>query len=478
MARANEKPRALVWGLAIAGRATARALVARGYRVIAADDKPTAEGIACAAELGIDLYEAPPAAKAAQLVDRVDMVVPSPGVPEAHPVIVAAKRAGVPLRTELDLAFEWEASNPAGPRPMLAITGTDGKTTTTTLATAMVNASGKRAIDCGNTDVPLVTALDQRDADGNLSYDVFVVECTSFRLAYLTCFAPAGAVWLNLAQDHLDWHETLKGYAAAKARIWEFQTPSDVAIGFVSDPVVMSHLAKAPARHRTFGLTGADYYMARVVADHDSDHDHDRDHDHDHDGRPVLIGPDGIVADVASMRRSLPHDITNALAAAALTLETGAATLDGVRSALASFEGVAHRISHVATDHGITFYDDSKATTPHAALTAIRGFASVVLIAGGRNKALDLTAMAAEPGRMRAVVAIGDAADEVSAAFEGICPIERADAASHAREGDAVLLSPGCASFDWYGGYSERGDDFARCVHAHIDRTAAERVSR
>jgi UDP-N-acetylmuramoylalanine--D-glutamate ligase len=474
MARASDKPRALVWGLAIAGQATARALVARGYRVVAADDRPTPEGIACAAELGIDLFEAPPAAKAAQLAERVDIVVPSPGVPEAHPVIVAAQRARVPLRTELDLAFEWEQANPTGPRPMLAITGTDGKTTTTTLATAMVNASGKRAIDCGNTDVPLVTALDQRDADGNLAYDVFVVECTSFRLAYLTCFAPAGAVWLNLAQDHLDWHATITGYAAAKARIWEFQTPNDLAIGFVNDPVVMGYLGKASARRRTFGLTGADYYRARVVEDSNEM------------GRDVLIGPEGIIADVASMRRSLPHDITNALAASALTLETGAATLDGVRAALASFEGVAHRISHVAAHGGVTFYDDSKATTPHAAVTAIRGFDSVVLIAGGRNKALDLTAMAAEPGRMRAVVAIGDAADEIVAAFEGICPIERAGsmshavsaAARHAQAGDAVLLSPGCASFDWYGGYSERGDDFARCVHAYLDQAAAERVSR
>jgi UDP-N-acetylmuramoylalanine--D-glutamate ligase len=286
-------------------------------------------------------------------------------------------------------------------------------------------------------------------------------------------------VWLNLAQDHLDWHATIEGYAAAKARIWEFQKPTDLAIGFVSDPVVMGYLEKAPARRRTFGLTGADYYMARVVEASTAE-------GNDTVGRAALVGPTGVIADVASMRRSLPHDITNALAAAALTLETGAANLEGVRAALAAFEGVAHRISHVATHGGVTFYDDSKATTPHAALTAIRGFESVVLIAGGRNKALDLTAMAAEPGRMRAVVAIGDAADEISTAFEGICPIERADsmagavaaAAGHAKSGDAVLLSPGCASFDWYSGYSERGDDFARCVHAHLDQTAAERVSR
>jgi UDP-N-acetylmuramoylalanine--D-glutamate ligase len=438
-------------------------MVARGYRVIAEDDRPTPEGIAFAAELGIDLFESPPEAKAAQLVERVDIVVPSPGVPERHAVIVAAKRARVRLRTELDLAFEWEAANPAGPRPMLAITGTDGKTTTTMLATAMVEASGKRAIACGNTDVPLVAALDERDAYGQLAYDAFVVECTSFRLAYLTCFAPAGAVWLNLAQDHLDWHHSIEGYAAAKARIWEFQQASDVAIGFVDDPIVTRYLNDAPARHRTFGLTGADYYVGRYVDDPALG--------------SALMGPNGVIADVSAMRRALPHDMTNALAAAALTLETGVATLDGVRVALATFEGVAHRISRVAEIDGVTYYDDSKATTPHAAVTAIRGFDSVVLIAGGRNKALDLSTMAAEPTHMRAVVAIGDAADEIANAFEGVCPVQRASTMSEAvalataaaERGDAVLLSPGCASFDWYANYVERGDDFANCVRTHAE---------
>jgi UDP-N-acetylmuramoylalanine--D-glutamate ligase len=433
-----------VWGLAIAGQATARALVQRGYRVIAADDAPTDEGLAAAAELGIDFSESPSPERAAQLVDRVDFVVPSPGVPERHAVIAAAKRARVPLRTELDLAYEWERANPDGARPMLAVTGTDGKTTTTMLATAMLEASGWKAVACGNTDVPLVSALDH-------DYDVFVVECTSFRLAYLTCFAPRAAVWLNLAQDHLDWHATIEGYAAAKARVWEFQTAGDAAIGFVDDPVVMTALAKAPARHRTFGRAGADYHVA--------------------DGN--LVGPTGVIAPISSMARALPHDITNALAASALCLESETGTLDGISRALGSFAGVAHRISHVATAKGVDYYDDSKATTPHAAVTAIRSFDKVVLIAGGRNKALDLRALATEPARMRAVVAIGDASDEIAAAFDGICPIERAesmsaavgDAARLAQSGDAVLLSPGCASFDWYSGYAARGDDFVRCVH-------------
>ena len=225
-----------------------------------------------------------------------------------------------------------------------------------------------------------------------------------------------------------------------------------------NDPVVLSHLATAPGRRLTFALEGADYHVA--------------------DGH--LTGPRGAIAPVTAMRRALPHDITNALAASACVLEAGVATTDGIASALAQFEGVPHRIALVATADGVTWYDDSKATTPHAAVTAIRAFPSVVLIAGGRNKGLDLGAMAAAPDRMRAVVAIGDSATDIAAAFAGSCPVVTAmsmdaavaEAAQLAQRGDVVLLSPGCASYDWYHGYGERGDDFARAV---LDLTTGAR---
>ncbi len=443
------KERALVYGLAVAGQATARALIQRGYKVLAADDYPTDEGLSFASDMGIDLFESPPLERMDRLAERVDLVVPSPGIPERHPIIASARRVGVPLRTELDLAFEWEQNRADGPRPMLAVTGTDGKTTTTLMAVAMIEASGQSAVAAGNTDVPLVSALD-------LDVDVFVVECASFRLAYLTCFRPEAAAWLNLAPDHLDWHTTLDSYAAAKARMWEFQNADDTAIGFVNDSTVMAHLKNAPARHLTFGSTGANYFV----------------------DEGWLVGPGGRLAQIASMSRSLPHDITNALAASALTLEAGVSTPEAIADALANFAGVAHRISLVGDYDGVQWYDDSKATTPHAALTAIRGFSSVVLIAGGRNKNLDLAAMAGEPSRMRGVVAIGDAADEIAAAFDGVCTVvtalsmdEAVEAAGRlAHNDDVVLLSPGCTSYDWYGGYSERGDDFVACVHERFGK--------
>jgi UDP-N-acetylmuramoylalanine--D-glutamate ligase len=440
--------RALVYGLAVAGEATTRALLARGFHVTVADDRPTPRALDVARELGLDLYEAPSPAKVERLVERADLVVPSPGIPESHPVIVSAQRLGAPLRSEIDLAYEWESSRTRGPRPMLGVTGTDGKTTTTLLATAMLDASGVSAIDAGNTDTPLVSALD-------LDVEAFVVECTSFRLAWTSCFRPKAAVWLNLAEDHLDWHASIATYGAAKSRIWLHQQPFDVAIGFIEDPAVMDHLAQAPGRHVTFGATDGDYHVV--------------------DG--WLVGPQGRLAEVASLRRRLPHDITNALAAAALVLEPGLATVDGVALALATFEGPHHRIERVADVAGVAYYDDSKATTPHAALTAIRSFEHVVLLAGGRNKGLDLAAMAGAPERMRAVVAIGEAGPEVATVFDGICPVTTApsmdEAVAAARRlaevGDAVLLSPGCASFDWYGGYAERGDDFARAVRAQTE---------
>ncbi len=422
--------------------------MARRYHVTAADDRPSAEGVEVARELGIDLYEAPSVGKVERLVERADVVVPSPGIPEHHPLIVSAQRLGVPLRTEIDLAYEWESERAGGGRPMLAVTGTDGKTTTTLLATSMLDGSGVSAVACGNTETPLVSALDT-------DVEAFVVECTSFRLAWTSCFRPVGAAWLNLAEDHLDWHASMDTYSAAKSRIWLHQQPFDAAIGFIDDPVVMDHLESAPGRHVTFGASGADYHVAGGW----------------------LVGPQGRLAEVASLRRRLPHDVTNALAAAALVLEPGLATVDGVAAALAAFEGPHHRIELVADEAGVAYYDDSKATTPHAAVTAVRSFDRVVLLAGGRNKGLDLTALAAAPDRMRAVIAMGEAAAEVEAAFAGICPVVTAAsmddavraAGALAVAGDVVLLSPGCASFDWYQGYAERGDDFARAVRARTE---------
>ena len=431
----------LVIGLGVTGSAVLRALVARGEQVVAVDDRPTDAGRTLAAAHDVELVEAPDRAALGRLVAGADAVLPSPGVPDRHPVFALARQAGVPILSELDLAGRWDD------RPIVAVTGTNGKTTVTELVRQMLEASGRRAAAVGNTELPLVAALDDP------ALEVFVVEASSFRLAHSAHFAPAVGTWLNVAPDHLDSHADLDAYVAAKARLWKDQGPDQVAIGNADDPVVLAELRRARARQETFGLTT------------DADH-------HVVDGRLVLA--DGTeLARADELHRAFPHDLANALAAAA-SARHGGATADGARRALLAFRGLPHRVSLVGEAGGVRWYDDSKATAPHATRAALEAFPSVVLIAGGRNKGLDLRELAGAREHVTAVVAIGEAGEEVEAAFDGLRPVRRAasmddavaEAASLARPGDVVLLSPACASFDWYGSYAERGDDFARAVRA------------
>ena len=444
--------RALVYGLAVAGASTVRALGRRGHDVVVVDDAMDDAKRDLANALGVELLPTPldPGAFACQF----DVVVPAPGLPETHAIVEAARRGGVELVSEIELAYRWEQERAAGARTILAVTGTDGKTTTTDMAVAMLRAGGVRGAAVGNTDVPFLDAVDDDDLDA------FVVECSSFRLAWTESFRADAAAWLNFAPDHLNWHATLESYEATKARIFELQRPTDVSVGFVDDPVVVRHLARAPGRRLTFGLTAADYRLESGT----------------------LVGPNGSIVDVASMGRSLPHDITNALAAAALVLETRLVDQSAVAAALADFRAAAHRLEEVGAAGGVTWYNDSKATTPHAAATAIRAFDSLVLIAGGSRKGVDLSPMAAEQERVRAVIAIGEAAPDVRAVFEATTPVVDASsmaaavelAAGLAQGGDAVVLSPGAASFDWYGGYPERGDDFRRLVRERLATTPSD----
>jgi UDP-N-acetylmuramoylalanine--D-glutamate ligase len=435
--------RALVHGLAVAGASAVRALRRHGADVVVTDDDVTPGRRELADELGVELIAEPSATLLADLVSGCDLVCPSPGVPETHPLIALALDTGVELVSEIELAYRWEQERPGGPRPLLAVTGTDGKTTTTLLAVEMLRAAGLRTIDAGNTSTPLVDAV-------ALDLDAFVVEATSFRLAWTPTFRADAAAWLNLAPDHLNWHASMDSYEAAKARIFANQRPDDVAIGHADDPVVMRRLAEAPARHRTFGLASADYCVS--------------------DG--ALTGPAGEICPVEVMRRSLPHDLTNALAASALCLETGLADAAAIRTALASFTGPPHRLEHIGSWDGIDWFNDSKATTPHAAAAAIRSFDRIVLIAGGHDKGVDLAPMAADRRRVSALVAMGATAGAVADAFTGVERIETVDrldeavaaARRLARPGDTVLLSPGCASFDQYTGFEARGDHFRTLV--------------
>ena len=444
--------RVAVFGLGVAGAACARAMASRGLDVRLADDQVRPEHRRLADELDAPIRQGLATGDVEGFLADADTLVPAPGVSPGHAIIRAALERGIDVRSEIDIAYEWENARPGGARPILAVTGTDGKTTVTSLVARICAAAGHVAAEVGNTDLPFVSAV-----DGDAG--VFVVECSSFRLHFTRMFRADAATWLNLAPDHLDWHGTLDEYAGAKARLWRHATADDVAVVPVEDPVVMASVAGHPGRVVEFGLAAGRYRCEEGV----------------------LVGPGGAIAEVGSMSRALPHDLTNALAAAALCLETGLATPGDVAGALARFEVPPHRIELVGTFDGVEWYDDSKATSPHAASAAIGAFRDIVLIAGGRNKDLDLSPMAAHPDRIKAVVAIGADADAIAGAFESAVPVVRADsmraavdaAGDLARPGDTVLLSPGCTSLDWYGGYAERGRDFAQLARARAARTAS-----
>jgi UDP-N-acetylmuramoylalanine--D-glutamate ligase len=441
---------ALVVGFARTGRAVAARLRRLGRDVVAIDDRRVDGGPEEAAELGVQLFEEPPEELVAELAAAAAMLVVSPGVPPTHPALSAARG---PVISEIELAYRLSEV------PIVAVTGTNGKTTVTSLTAAMLAASGVPVVAAGNIGTPLVSVVPGPGLEeAGTPTAVVVAEVSSFQLAFVQEFHPVVGTWLNLAEDHLDWHATLEDYRAAKARIWANQDAEDVAVANAADAAVLAEAHAARSRLVTFGR-GGDY---REV-----------------DGR--LVGPDGAtIVEVAALARSLPHDRLNVLAAAATAVAAGA-TADGCRAAAESFRVAPHRVELVADDGGVRWYDDSKATTPSSVCAALEGFDSVVLIAGGRNKGLDLRAIrehaAAQRGlRVRAVVAIGEAASEVEGAFSGFAPVVRAGSMAEAVEaagraagaGDAVLLSPGCASFDWYSSYGERGEDFARRVRAWL----------
>lgn len=442
--------RTLVVGLARTGEAVARVLRSEGDVVTVVEERPGGDDYTARrgglARLGVEVVEAPRPDAWGGLVGAADRVVPSPGVPWHHVALVTARDSGVPVVSEIELAAERLSS------PIVAVTGTNGKTTVTELTTAILNASGVKAVAAGNIGRPLLDVAAEPPVA-----EVVVAEVSSFQLACTERFRAAVAVLLPVAEDHVDWHGSFEAYTQAKARIFANQRDGDLLVYDADDAVASRLAAAAPARRVAFTRIGSAAGGYRV------------------DG-PRLVDPDGVeLCRTEELTRSLPHDLSNALAASAAALDVGA-TLDGVREALRRFRTLPHRVVLVGEAGGVRWYDDSKATNPHATLTALASFERAVLLAGGRNKGLDLTVLAEGRDHVRAVVAFGEAADEVAAAFEGCRPVVMAStmreavraAAELTEAGDAVLLSPGCASFDAYSGYAERGDDFAAEVRALI----------
>jgi UDP-N-acetylmuramoylalanine--D-glutamate ligase len=433
---------ALVLGLAKTGEETAAVLRREGVAVTIVEERPSGSAYearaAAARAVGAVVVEGAPEGGWDRMVAPFTLVVPSPGVAPDHPALAAARGAGIAIRSELELAAERIGA------PIVAVTGTNGKTTVTSLITQMLIASGLRAIAAGNIGTPLIHFAGVDDG-------VVVAEVSSFQLEFTERFHPRVAVVLAIADDHLDWHGSFDAYVRAKAKVFANQRPDDVLVYDGDDPVASRIVEGAAAERIAVSLDPSREGAARVVDERLVDHE------------------GAVFADIASLPRVLPHDLSNSLIAATAALAAGA-TRAGIRDALANFRTLPHRVALVGEARGVKYYDDSKATNPHAAAHAIAGFESVVLLAGGRNKDLDLGALAVDVSHIRAVVAFGEAAADVERAFAGRRPVVRADSmravvragADLASAGDVVLLSPACASWDWYeGGYEARGDDFA-----------------
>jgi UDP-N-acetylmuramoylalanine--D-glutamate ligase len=445
----------LVAGLGRSGRAAARHLADAGADVIAVDDATGLDVVELTVR-GVRIRLGP---DAVELLEDRRLVVVGPGLPERHPLIEAALAAGLPVWSEVELGARLAGC------PLVGVTGTNGKTTTTELTAAMLTASGLRTVAAGNVGTPLVDAVLARPAP-----DAVVVELSSFQLRFTERLRLAAGAWLNLAPDHLDWHPTMAGYAAAKARVWANQTADDWALYPGDDPAVAEHALRAPGTPVPFVLrppppgglgVEAGVALARVFAD------------------------DTPLWRVAALRLPGEHNLANALAASGLALALGANPAAMAR-AVAAFRPRPHRLATVGTVRGVTFVDDSKATNPHAAAQALRAFGRVVWLAGGRNKGLafdDLVERSVD--RLAGVVLLGEAAEELAyalgkAGYEG--PLAQAESMHEAVElaaglavpGDTVLLAPACASQDMFSDYAERGDAFAAAVAALGER-AAER---
>ena len=430
----------LVVGLARSGNAAALALALRGEAVLGVDRAGVRPAELAAA--GVELLDEPAALAA---LDRVRCLIKSPGVPRDAPVVAAARVRGVPVIGELELA--WRLL----PNEFLAVTGTNGKTTTVELIGAIHRAAGREVAVAGNVGLALSRlASEPPHGDGPLDpATTIVVEASSFQLEDAVAFAPEAAVLLNLAPDHLDRHGDMASYTAAKLRAFERQGAEDLAVVPVDGIDV-----PGTARRLTFGTA--------AHADLRSD------------GEWLWWSGRRLLA-IKEVRLRGAHNLENAMAAAAVTLGRGVPR-GGVLDALASFAGVAHRLEEVAESGGVLYVNDSKATNVASTLVALRSFApgSVHLILGGRGKGQDFTALRAEVAqRARAVYLIGEDAPALAAALTGPAlvqagTLERAVAAARAAAapGEVVLLSPACTSYDQFRDFEHRGEEFRRLVTA------------
>ncbi|MEW9528017.1 UDP-N-acetylmuramoyl-L-alanine--D-glutamate ligase [Microbispora sp. NPDC049125] len=447
----------VVAGLGISGTAAARALAEGGEHVVvleSVDGKRQRAAAAALAGLGVEVRFGEPA-----LPEGVSLVVTSPGWRPGHPLLAAAAQAGVEVIGEVELAWRLRGEKAA---PWLALTGTNGKTTAVRMLASILSAAGHSTLAVGNVGVPIVEAARE-------PYDVLAVELSSFQLHWSSSPAPLAAAVLNVAPDHIDWHGSLEEYAAAKARIFSHagtvicnaddESSSRLAAPYEEGRRVVGFTLGVP-RPGQLGVVEGLLVDRAFVAD------------------PVREAEE--LAELADVRPFAPHNVANALAAAALARAYGVPP-PAVRRGLAGFVPDPHRIAHVARVGEVDYVDDSKATNPHAAAASLAAYPSVVWIAGGQLKGADVDDLVRRAApRLRGAVLLGADREPIRRALArhaanvpvvevpgqdtGVMDHVVAEAARLASPGDTVLLAPAGASLDMFAGYGARGEAFARAV--------------
>lgn len=382
-----------------------------------------------------------------------DLAVASPGIPPHAPLFISAKAASVRLVSEVEFAFSRSKHT------WVAVTGTNGKTTTTSLLVHLLNTAGMPSRAVGNIGHVAITAVAEAE-----DTELLIAEVSSFQLSNIDTFRPKVAVLLNITPDHINYHGSIDEYTRAKARVFENLAGSDVAVVDIDDPGSARYAELTAAR-------GIDTVCVSRMQHHAG-------------GATVIGGMltletrggaiDLVLEDELQIRGA--HNVSNALAAAAAAHALGAVT-SALREGLRTFEPIEHRLEPVAEVAGVGWFNDSKATNPDAVFKALTAFGvrPLIVLLGGRNKGSDMRPLAkAVAARAKAAVVFGEAADEIATAFAGLDVVLRctpglalavAAAQELAETGDAVVLSPACASFDEFTSYENRGDVFRALVH-------------
>jgi UDP-N-acetylmuramoylalanine--D-glutamate ligase len=446
----------LILGAGVTGIAVARSLSAKGASILFADDQ--VESVDGFKVLKSDQIE----------VDGFSFVVISPGWKESHPLIVKAQAAGIRLVNEIDLAWSFRTELVPGQK-WIALTGTNGKTTTVEMAAAMLRAGGVSAIACGNVGTTVIESVESSE-----KYEVLVLELSSFQLHWLKEASFVAAAILNIAHDHLDWHGTFAEYARVKGSILD---RTSTGVFNSADFEVVNQASHWQGRKVFFSLDTPAPGEIGVVEDLLVD-------------RAFVSDPQeaAMLAEVIDVKPTVPHNVANALAAAGLVRALGVAP-EAVRSALQEFSLGRHRIEEVANVNGVSWVNDSKATNPHAAAASLNSSLSSIWIAGGLAKGSEMRELIAKcKSRIKVAILIGTDRELIADELRTQAPeieIVYIDApntyqrggtdnslmeavvkaaAERAKEGDRVLLAPACASMDQFISYSDRGDRFAAAV--------------